>query len=37
MVRATMDGLVHLVSARQIARERGVDLDQIAYKARQEG
>jgi small subunit ribosomal protein S5 len=37
MVRATMDGLVNLVSARQIARERGVDLDQIAYKARQEG
>jgi small subunit ribosomal protein S5 len=37
MVRATMDGLVHLVSARQIARERGVDLDQIAYRARQEG
>jgi small subunit ribosomal protein S5 len=37
MVRATMDGLVNLVSARQIARERGVDLDQIAYRARQEG
>ncbi len=37
MVRATMDGLVNLVSVRQIARERGVDLDQIAYKARQEG
>jgi small subunit ribosomal protein S5 len=37
MVRATMDGLGSLVSARQIARERGVDLDQIAYKARQEG
>jgi small subunit ribosomal protein S5 len=36
MVRATMDGLSSLVSARQIARERGVDLDQIAYKARQE-
>jgi hypothetical protein len=32
-----MDGLVHLVSVRQVARERGVDLDQIAYKARQEG
>jgi small subunit ribosomal protein S5 len=37
MVRATMDGLSQLVSARQIARERGVDIDQIAYKPRQEG
>ena len=37
MVRATMDGLSRLVSARQVARERGVDLDQIAYKPRQEG
>jgi small subunit ribosomal protein S5 len=37
MVRATMDGLSQLVSARQIARERGVDLDQIPYKPRQEG
>jgi hypothetical protein len=37
MVRATMNGLSRLVSARQIARERGVDLDQIAYKPRQEG
>lgn len=37
MVRATMHGLSTLVSARQIARERGVDLDQIAYKPRQEG
>src|ERR1700704_4274613 len=37
MVRATMDGLSSLVSARQIARERGVDVDQIAYKPRQEG
>jgi small subunit ribosomal protein S5 len=36
MVRATMHGLSSLVSARQVARERGVDLDQIAYKARQE-
>jgi small subunit ribosomal protein S5 len=36
MVRATMDGLSRLVSARQIARERGVELDQIAYKPRQE-
>jgi small subunit ribosomal protein S5 len=35
MVRATMAGLTSLVSARQVARERGVDLDQIAYKPRQ--
>ena len=37
MVRATMDGLSQLVSVRQVARERGVELDQIAYKPRQEG
>src|ERR671918_690023 len=37
MVRATMNGLPSLVSARQVARERGVEPDQIAYKARQEG
>src|SRR5215208_5615812 len=37
MVRATMHGLGTLVSARQVARERGVELDQIAYKPRQEG
>ena len=36
MVRATMDGLASLVSHRQIARERGVELDQSPYKARQE-
>jgi small subunit ribosomal protein S5 len=36
MVRATMRGLGTLVSARQIARERGVEVDQIAYKPRQE-
>jgi small subunit ribosomal protein S5 len=36
MVRATMDGLSQLVSARQVARERGVELDQIHYKPRQE-
>ena len=35
MVRATMNGLSSLVSARQVARERGVELDQIAYKPRQ--
>src|SRR5919199_951316 len=37
MGRATMRGLGSLVSARQVARERGVEPDQIAYKARQEG
>jgi small subunit ribosomal protein S5 len=37
MVRATMHGLETLGSARQVARERGVELDQIAYKPRQEG
>jgi small subunit ribosomal protein S5 len=37
MVRATMHGLGTLVSARQVARERGVEVDQIAYKPRQEG
>ncbi len=36
MVRATMNGLTRLVSARQVARERGVEVDQIAYKPRQE-
>jgi len=35
MVRATMNGLTRLVSARQVARERGIDVDQIAYKPRQ--
>ena len=35
MVRATMQGLASLVSHRQIARERGVEPDQIPYKARQ--
>jgi len=35
MVRATMDGLSALVSVRQIARERGIEVDQIPYKPRQ--
>jgi small subunit ribosomal protein S5 len=35
LVRATMNGLTRLVSARQVARERGVEVDQIAYKPRQ--
>ncbi len=36
IVRATIDGLSQLVTARQVARERGVELDQIAYRAPQE-
>jgi small subunit ribosomal protein S5 len=36
MVRATMNGLTRLVSVRQVARERGIEVDQIAYKPRQE-
>ncbi len=36
MVRATMEGLSRLVSARQVAREREVDVDTLGYRARQE-
>ena len=36
MVRATIDGLSQLVTAKQVARERGVELDQIHYRAPQE-
>ncbi len=36
MVRATMDGLRSLVSVRQAARERQIDVDLIPYRARQE-
>ena len=36
MVRATMQGLQALVSVRQIARERQVEVDLIPYRARQE-
>jgi small subunit ribosomal protein S5 len=36
MVRATMDGLQQLVTARQIARERNIELDQVRYRAPQE-
>jgi len=35
MVRATIDGLQHLVTVRQIARERGVEPESLGYKARQ--
>jgi small subunit ribosomal protein S5 len=36
MVRAAVNGLSQLVGPRQVARERGVELDQIRYKPRQE-
>jgi small subunit ribosomal protein S5 len=36
MVRATMDGLAQLVSVKQIAKERGIEVDQIPFRARQE-
>ena len=36
LAKAAMNGLSRLVSARQVARERGVEVDQIAYKPRQE-
>jgi len=35
VVRATMDGLEHLVTVRQIARERGIEAESLGYKARQ--
>ncbi|HRP08264.1 MAG TPA: 30S ribosomal protein S5 [Gemmatimonadales bacterium] len=35
MVRATMAGLAGLVSVERVARERGVEVDQIGYRARQ--
>ena len=36
VVRATLDGLQQLVTARQVARERGIEADQIAYRPPQE-
>jgi len=36
MVRATMEGLSQLVSVKQIAKERGIEVDQIPFRARQE-
>lgn len=36
MVRATMDGLKRLTTARRVARERGIEPDAIPYRARQE-
>jgi ribosomal protein S5 len=35
-VRATVDALQHLTTARRVAKERGVELEAIPYKARQE-
>jgi small subunit ribosomal protein S5 len=36
MVRATLAGLQDLVSVAQIARERGIEVDQVGYRARQQ-
>ncbi len=36
MVRATMNGLSRLTTAQRVARERGVEVEAIHYKARQE-
>ncbi|MEO5799992.1 MAG: 30S ribosomal protein S5 [Gemmatimonadales bacterium] len=36
MVRATMAGLRSLVSVAQIARERGIEVDRVGYRPRQE-
>ena len=35
MVRATMDGLQSMVSVRQVARERNIEVDKVHYRARQ--
>lgn len=35
-VRATMDGLQRLTTARRVAKERGIEVEAIPYKARQE-
>ena len=34
MVRAAMDGLAHLTTVEQIARERGLDVSALPYKSR---
>ena len=36
MVRAALDGLLRLTTQRRVARERGVELEEIHYRARQE-
>ena len=35
MVRAAMEGLLRLTTARRVARERGIDVETIPYKPRQ--
>jgi small subunit ribosomal protein S5 len=35
MVRATMDGLMHLTTVQRVARERGVEVSSLSYRARQ--
>jgi len=35
MVRATMDGLKNLTTVQRVARERGVEVSTLSYKARQ--
>ena len=37
MVRATFAGLRDLVSVERVARERGIEVGQVGYRARQEG
>jgi small subunit ribosomal protein S5 len=34
MVRAAMDGLAHLTTVEQIARERGIEVSALSYKSR---
>ncbi len=34
MVRAAMDGLAHLTTVEQIARERGIEVSDLPYKSR---
>ena len=36
MVRATLDGFTQLVSVKQVAKERGIEVDQLPFRARQE-
>ncbi len=36
MVRATIAGLQDLVSVKQVARERGIEVDRVGYRPRQE-
>ena len=35
MVRAALDGLLHLTTPRRVARERGIEVEAIPYKPRQ--